>query len=72
MEPRIQYARTSDGVNIAYHSFGDGEPLVYLSPGGHLGQSWQYHEARAWLERIGANSYRLRAPPEDHTRDVDP
>jgi class 3 adenylate cyclase len=31
MEPRIQYARTSDGVHIAYATFGEGPPLVYLS-----------------------------------------
>ncbi len=30
MEPHIQYAKTSDGVNIAYWTLGDGEPLVLL------------------------------------------
>ena len=34
MEPRIQYARTSDGVNIAYGVFGEGLPLIY-SPSAH-------------------------------------
>src|SRR5438132_27144 len=29
MEPRIQYARTGDGVNIAYGVFGEGMPLLY-------------------------------------------
>jgi pimeloyl-ACP methyl ester carboxylesterase len=33
MEPRIQYAKTSDGVNIAYAVFGDGPPILYLGPG---------------------------------------
>ena len=28
MEPRIQYAKTSDGVQIAYTVFGEGDPLV--------------------------------------------
>jgi len=28
MEPRIQYAKTSDGVNIAYAVFGAGPPIV--------------------------------------------
>ena len=28
MEPRIQYAKTSDGVNIAYATTGQGPPLV--------------------------------------------
>jgi class 3 adenylate cyclase/pimeloyl-ACP methyl ester carboxylesterase len=31
MEPRIQYAKTSDGVNIAYAVMGEGQPLVYTS-----------------------------------------
>ena len=29
MEPRIQYAKTEDGVNIAYCVRGEGSPLVY-------------------------------------------
>jgi class 3 adenylate cyclase len=33
MEPRIQYAKTSDGVNIAYAVFGEGTPLVYVTDG---------------------------------------
>ena len=28
MEPRIQYAKTSDGVRIAFAVVGDGPPLV--------------------------------------------
>jgi len=32
MEPRIQYAKTSDGVNIAYAVAGEGPLLVYLVP----------------------------------------
>src|SRR5437867_2261590 len=30
MEPRIQYAKTSDGVNIAYWTMGSGRALFYL------------------------------------------
>ena len=36
MEPRIQYARTKDELNIAYYTTGDGPPLV-LTPGGPTG-----------------------------------
>ena len=28
MEPRIQYAKTKDGVSIAYWTMGEGQPLV--------------------------------------------
>ena len=31
MQPQIQYARTSDGVNIACCAIGEGTPLVYAS-----------------------------------------
>jgi pimeloyl-ACP methyl ester carboxylesterase len=54
-EPRIQYARTSDGVDIAYYGLGNGEPLVALAGGGglsHLAREWQYPEQRAWIERL--------------------
>jgi len=34
MEPRIQYAKTSDGVSIAYAVFGEGTPLVYTAGSG--------------------------------------
>ncbi len=29
-EPRIQYAQTKDGVNIAYWTLGKGMPLVVM------------------------------------------
>jgi hypothetical protein len=32
MEPRIQYAKTRDGVNIAFWTLGEGPPLVHLAP----------------------------------------
>jgi len=59
MEPRIQYAKTSDGVNIAYYAIGEGAPpLVYMTPGSHLEREWQYPEQRAWLQRL-AQRYRI-------------
>jgi class 3 adenylate cyclase len=33
MEPRIQYAKTSDGVSIAYAVFGHGPPIVFAGAG---------------------------------------
>jgi class 3 adenylate cyclase len=54
IEPRIQYAKTSDGVNIAYSSFGTGPALVYMpDPVWGVRQSlWQVPEARACYERL--------------------
>jgi class 3 adenylate cyclase len=34
MEPRIQYAKTSDGVNIAYAETGEGHPIFVMAPAG--------------------------------------
>ncbi len=34
MEPRIQYAKTKDGVSIAYYTLGEGMPLVHMPWGG--------------------------------------
>jgi len=43
MEPRIQYAKTSDGVSIAYAVAGDGPPLVRVPlPGAnHVQRDWR-------------------------------
>ena len=43
MEPRIQYARTSDGVSIAYAAAGEGTPLIAAPspPLSHVQLQWQ-------------------------------
>src|SRR2546422_1214477 len=43
MEPRIQYAKTSDGVSIAYSVSGQGRPLIAMPVPGfsHAELSWQ-------------------------------
>src|SRR5437870_4069010 len=43
MEPRIQYAKTSDGVSIAYTVFGSGPAVVFPS---HVWGSIQLYEYR--------------------------
>jgi class 3 adenylate cyclase/pimeloyl-ACP methyl ester carboxylesterase len=57
MEPRIQYAKTSDGVSIAYWTMGDGPPLL-LAEGlfSHCQREWEFPERRAFIERL-AHSY---------------
>ena len=46
--PRIQYAKTSDGVNIAYWMAGEGLPVVGIQPLmlSHLEMEWQIPEFR--------------------------
>jgi len=54
MEPRIQYARTADGVSIAFWTLGEGMPLVHMPrhPFSHVELEWQFPEMRRWYERL--------------------
>jgi len=55
MEPRIQYATTADGVNLAYWALGDGPVLVNpppASPWSHIQMEWQIPEWRHWYEHL--------------------
>ena len=54
-EPRIQYAKTSDGVSIAFSTLGEGTPFVYMPVllFSHLQLEWQNPAWRRWQERRG-------------------
>ncbi len=54
MEPQIQYAKTSDGVNIAYWTLGEGTPLVFMPavPWSHVQLEWGIPELRNWFQRL--------------------
>ena len=47
MEPQVQYAKTSDGVDIAFASMGEGPPLIRLPPPGfaHVQRDWAMYPA---------------------------
>jgi class 3 adenylate cyclase/pimeloyl-ACP methyl ester carboxylesterase len=62
MRPRIQYARTTDGVNIAYFVLGEGLPLLWLPaiPYSHLELEWADAGYRSWDERIGRGKMLVR------------
>jgi len=62
MEPRIQYAKTSDGVSIAYAAMGSGVPLVHTGwfPISHLQAEWKLPEIRRWLERLSQTMLLVR------------
>jgi class 3 adenylate cyclase len=62
VEPRIQYAKTSDGVSIAYWTLGEGMPLVYMPfiPFSDLQLEWQFPEMRRWYERLAENRKLVR------------
>jgi class 3 adenylate cyclase/pimeloyl-ACP methyl ester carboxylesterase len=52
MEPQIRYARTSDGVNIAFYAIGEGPPLVGMPAGLHqsIEFDWKVANLRAAAE----------------------
>jgi class 3 adenylate cyclase len=54
MEPRIQYARTADGVSIAFWTLGEGKPFVEMPtmPVSHIQMEWQIPEWRRWYEAL--------------------
>jgi len=64
MEPRIQYAKTSDGVSIACATAGEGLPFVLMpSTIGHVQLEWQIPECRSWYERLARKAKLIRYDP---------
>src|SRR3990170_7279158 len=58
MEPRIQYAKTSDGVNIAYQVVGDGPFDLVMVPShiSHLEVGWEDPSYARFLKRLASFS----------------
>ncbi len=61
MEPRIQYAKTEDGVSIAYSTMGEGKPFVHMPAiFSHLQLNWELREYRRWDERLAKGRQLVR------------
>jgi len=61
MEPRIQYAKTADGVSIAFWTLGEGTPLVHMPHIiSHIQMEWEYPECRRWYERLAQKRMLVR------------
>jgi class 3 adenylate cyclase/pimeloyl-ACP methyl ester carboxylesterase len=60
LQPRIQYAQTSDGASIAFWGVGDGAPLIQLPsiPFTHIQMEWEDPDWNAWFNAISPG-YRL-------------
>ncbi len=65
MEPRIQYAKTSDGVSIAYYAIGEGEPVLVSPPLGpsHLALERRFEPLDTWYRHISAHRTLIRWDP---------
>ena len=76
MEPRIQYAKTEDGVDIAYYVVGHGPPFVTIGgiPFSHIQLEWEMDDVRALGTRAAAERFTaVRFDPRgtgSSTRDV--
>lgn len=64
-QPRIQYAKTSDGFNIAYYSIGEGQPVISVPPlpWSHLQMEWDDPDYRRWLEAYAQHLRLIRYDP---------
>jgi class 3 adenylate cyclase len=65
MEPRIQYAQTTDGVSIAFWTLGEGMTLVQMPfmLATHIELEWQWPEWRRWYERLAEKRKLVRYDP---------
>ena len=62
MEPQIQYTKTSDGANIAFATYGEGQPLVWSHHpvGSHVQREWQIPLLRATFTAFAAQGMLVR------------
>jgi DNA-binding CsgD family transcriptional regulator len=61
MEPRIRYARSADGANIAFWTLGEGAPYVVPDlPFSHIQLEWQMPGWRRWYERLAEKRMLVR------------
>ena len=60
--PQIQYAKTSDGVNIAFWTLGEGMPVVEMPAGifSHIQLEWRTPQLRRWYERVAQKRMLVR------------
>jgi class 3 adenylate cyclase len=61
MEPRIQYAKTKDGVSIAFWTLGEGMPFVHMPQLiSHIQLEWQDRRRRQWYEHMARSRMLVR------------
>ncbi len=64
MEPHIQYAKTEDGVSIAYYAIGQGPAVLFLGmPQSHLEAEWQIDPLRVMYTALAQQITIVRLDP---------
>ena len=67
MDPRIQYAKTADGVSIAFWTLGDGPPLIHMPLNvSHIQMESEYPECRDWYQRLAEDRMLVRYDHRGH------
>ena len=68
MLPRIQYARASDGVSIAFWAMGDGVPIILMYPAGfsNIQFEWEIPEFRETYETVSQWATVIRFDHRNH------
>jgi DNA-binding CsgD family transcriptional regulator len=81
-EPRVQFARTRDGVNVAFWCLGRGFPLIILPvlPFSHIQLEWPNERFRRWYQSLAERFTLIRydargsglstRPVDDYTLDL--
>ena len=61
-DPKIRYAKSADGTNIAYWAIGEGPALVYMPtvPWCHIQREWAIPEWRRRYERLAVGRTLIR------------
>ena len=61
-QPSIRYARSPDGVSIAYHEFGEGPPLVFVAPCpfSHIQRELEIPQVKEWWLKLARTSRIIR------------
>ncbi len=61
-QPKVRYAKSADGTNIAYWAIGEGPALVYMPtlPWCHLQREWAIPEWRRRYERLAVGRTLIR------------
>jgi class 3 adenylate cyclase/pimeloyl-ACP methyl ester carboxylesterase len=65
VDPRIQYAQTSDGAGIAFWQLGEGPTVIQMPsiPFSHIQMEWADPDWRAWYELLGVDLTVIRYDP---------
>jgi len=65
MQPQVRYVKTSDGVNIAFTTSGEGSPLVYSQQlmASHVQLEWEVPVLRATYSTVGSAGMLVRFDP---------